>query len=450
MPRANDHLPDVFSVTALNRSVKEMLEQTFGLIWVQGEISNLARPHSGHLYFSLKDTGAQIRCAMFKGYNRYLKFAPEQGQMVLARARIGLYEPRGDYQLIIEHMELAGSGALQVRYEAILQRLKAEGLFDATLKIPLPPTPQTIGIITSPTGAAVQDVLNVLKRRYPFADVIIYPTLVQGEQAADAIAQAIDRANQRRECDVLILCRGGGSIEDLWAFNEPSVAYAIARCELPLVSGVGHETDVTIADFVSDVRAPTPSAAAELVSPDQLTFKARYEKSQARLQSHLRNYIRQSQQHLNQMAKRLQNCHPERQLHHKSQRCDELEARLKRAIQQKLEQARTHQSNTKRRLLQATPITRIQRLKQHIQQQQQQIIQYHDHALQQQAHQLYTLMEKLNAVSPLATLQRGYAIAYDAENIPLRRYNDVRKGDEIRVQLAQGQLHCHITKTQKS
>ncbi len=258
----------IYSVSKLNREVRQLLESGIGQIWVQGEISNLARPSSGHWYFSLKDRDAQLRCAMFRARNGLCRFTPREGQAVIAYGRVSLYEPRGDYQLLIEHLDDAGLGALQRAFDELKARLAAEGLFATERKRELPLVPRRIGVITSPTGAAIRDVLHILARRFPAAAVLVYPVPVQGEAAAPAIVAALDLASARAECDVLILTRGGGSLEDLWAFNDERVARAILRCSIPVVTGIGHEIDFTIADFVADVRAPTPSGAAELVAPD--------------------------------------------------------------------------------------------------------------------------------------------------------------------------------------
>jgi len=267
IPSSDDR--DIYSVGRLNAEARGLLEGAFPLIWVQGELSNVSRPSSGHLYFTLKDANAQVRCAMFRGNNRFLKFRPADGAQVVVRASLSLYEARGDYQLIVQSMEEAGDGALQRAFEALKQKLAAEGLFEAAHKRALPTLPKRIGVITSPTGAAIRDILSVLKRRFPAIPVLIYPVAVQGQAAGAEIAAMIRRADMRRDCDVLIIARGGGSLEDLWAFNEEIVARAIFDCSIPTVSGVGHEVDFTIADFVADQRAPTPSVAAEMVSPDQ-------------------------------------------------------------------------------------------------------------------------------------------------------------------------------------
>ena len=279
----NNKSPQIYTVSRLNAEVRLLLENEMGVVWLLGEISNLAIPSSGHWYFTLKDQQAQVKCAMFKGNNRHVTFRPTQGQSVLVRARLSLYEPRGDYQLIAESMQPEGDGLLQQAFESLKLKLSQEGLFSTALKKPIPHFPKSIGLITSKTGAALHDVLQVIKRRNPLLKVIIYPTLVQGKEATQQIVQSLVIADARQECDVLILGRGGGSLEDLWCFNEEAVARQIAACTIPIVSAVGHETDVTIADFVADLRAPTPSAAAEIVSLDtRLLQQSLAEKPEAR------------------------------------------------------------------------------------------------------------------------------------------------------------------------
>ena len=307
-----DYMPqrEVFSVARLNREARAILEGHFPLIWVEGELSNLARPSSGHLYFSLKDEQAQVRCAMFKPRNQLLGFKPDNGMQVLARARVSLYEGRGEFQLIIEHMEEAGDGALRRAFEQLKSKLAAEGLFDAAHKKPLPVLPRRIGVVTSPTGAAIRDILSVLKRRFPAIPVLVYPVPVQGQGAAEKIAGAIRLAAQHGECDVLIISRGGGSLEDLWAFNEEVVARAIYDCALPVVSGVGHEIDFTIADFVADHRAATPSAAAEMVSPDQADWLQQLRGFELRLTQLLRAMLGRNRQQLVWLEQRLQQQEP--------------------------------------------------------------------------------------------------------------------------------------------
>ena len=333
---------NIYTVSRLNNEVKFLLEDTYENIWVEGEISNFAAPHSGHWYFSLKDTAAQVRCAMFRGQQRKLGFTPKDGMHVLVKARVSLYENRGEFQLIAEFMEERGEGKLRRAYELLKQKLQAAGLFAEENKKILPTFPKQIGLITSATGAAVRDMLIVLKRRAPSIPIIIYPTLVQGAAAATAIVNAIQTANQRNECDVLILARGGGSLEDLWPFNEEIVAHAIYQSKIPMISGVGHEVDFTIADFVADVRAPTPSAAAEMVASDQselLAKLARSQKQLLRLAHHALNAIKQQ---LMWTKKHLLQLHPKRQLMEKMQRLDFAESTLSYLIKTQI----THKKNT--------------------------------------------------------------------------------------------------------
>src|ERR1700728_510376 len=308
-PKAGVPTRAVYSVSRLNRKVRMLLESGIGQIWVQGEVSNLARPSSGHWYFSLKDRDACVRCAMFRARNSLARFTPSEGQSVLAYCRVSLYEPRGDYQLLVEHLEDTGLGALQRFFEELKVRLAAEGLFAAERKRPLPLVPRRIGVITSPTGAAIRDILHILARRFPAAAVLIYPVPVQGAAAAPAISAALDLASARAECDVLILSRGGGSLEDLWAFNDERVARAIYRCAIPVVTGIRHEIDFTIADFVADVRAPTPSGAAELVVPDGRTWLHRLSQLSVRFAAAARRTLRSEQAGLDTLVRRLAQAH---------------------------------------------------------------------------------------------------------------------------------------------
>ena len=335
----------VFSVSRLNREARFLLENTFPAIRVEGEITNLATPASGHLYFSLKDSQAQISCALFKSRSQRLKFKPSEGMQVIVKGRISLYEPRGNFQLIADGMEEVGDGALQREFEAMKRRLDKEGLFDQEHKQPIPAFPKTIGVITSPTGAAIRDILTVLNRRFPSTSVVIYPTLVQGKQAAEQIANAIALADQRNECDVLLLSRGGGSLEDLWSFNEEVVARAIYHCQLPVVSAVGHEIDFVISDFVADQRCPTPSAAAEFLSPNATDWLQTLAGIKQRLSNALTNTLALQQKHLANLQHRLQQQHPGRTLQQQLQRLDELEQRLRLVIQHTLQsaQAALHQ-----------------------------------------------------------------------------------------------------------
>ena len=328
---------NIYSVSQLNQSVRVILEGQLGLVWLMGEISNFSQPVSGHWYLTLKDENAQVRCAMFRMKNLRVTFRPQNGMQVLVRAAVSLYEPRGDYQLIIESMHPAGEGLLQQQFEALKLKLAAEGLFAQNLKKTIPHFCQSVGVITSKTGAALQDILHILQRRDPSLKVVIYPTSVQGKEATAEIAQMIELANRRNEVDVLIVGRGGGSLEDLWCFNEETVARAIFNSVLPVISAVGHETDVTIADFVADVRAPTPSAAAELVSRDQGELLQQLSYKQQRLEMALDRLFTRKNQQLQRLALRLQNQHPQAQLRGQRQHITQLEYRLHTAMRLKVD-----------------------------------------------------------------------------------------------------------------
>ncbi len=441
---------DIFSVSRLVRESKAVLEGSFPLLWVEGEISNLARPASGHLYFTLKDEAAQVRCAMFRMRSIHLGFRPANGQRVTARVRVSLYEARGEFQLIAEHMEEAGFGALQRAFEALKNRLGQEGLFNTAHKLPLPSLPRQIGVITSPTGAAIRDILSVLKRRFPAVPVLIYPVQVQGDSAKEEIASALKLAAKRRECDVLILSRGGGSLEDLWAFNEEIVARALFDCPIPTVCGVGHEVDVTIADFVADLRAPTPSAAAELITPDQYDLSQTLDQQQQRLDNALRSQLKGQQQRLDWLGKRLQQCHPGERLGQQIQRIDELALRLRRALQSRLRQAQAQLATLDARLQRHNPLVPLRHLQEH----NQQLAQRLHHALQQQLNskqqRLAAISRALDSVSPLATLERGYAIARRADDQRLiTDAGSVRVGDHIETTLARGSLLCRVEEARK-
>ncbi len=436
---------DIFSVSRLVRETKAVLEGSFPLLWLEGEISNFSRPSSGHMYFSLKDEAAQVRCAMFRGKNMHLRFKPENGMQVLVRARLTLYEARGDFQIIVEHMEEAGQGALQRAFEALKSRLGQEGLFDTRLKQPIPSLPKKIGVITSPTGAAIRDVLSVLKRRFPAIPVLIYPVAVQGDSAAGEIAKMIKRADQRKDCDVLLLTRGGGSLEDLWAFNEEVVARAIHACKTPLVAAIGHEVDFSIADFVADQRAPTPSAAAELVSPDQYDVQQQLNKQFHRLQNQARSLLQQSQQGLDWLEKRLQQQHPGQQLQAKTQRLDELERRLGRVVKNNISTKFHGLAQLNNRLQRHAPLQQLSQFELRQQSLQQRLHHAWQRIIANKQQRLAMTSRTLNNVSPLATLQRGYAIVQDVANKEV--FTDARKlskGDKISARLAKGSLICSV------
>ena len=441
----NEDFREIYTVSGLNQSVREWLEEGFTLIWVEGELSNLARPTSGHWYFSLKDDAAQVRCAMFRGRNRMVDFAPENGAQVLILARVGLYEARGEYQLIIEEMEAAGDGALRRAYEALKKKLSAEGLFDSERKRPLPSLPRQIGVITSPTGAAIRDILAVTGRRFPGIPILLYPVPVQGETAAGEIARMIDLAGARAECDVLILARGGGSLEDLWCFNDESLARAIFACSVPIVTGIGHEIDVTIADFVADAHAPTPSAAAERVTPDGRQWLDDLGRQHRRLTRAMERCLEQHAQRLDWIGRRLDQRHPGRRLQQTAQGLNDLEVRLRRAMQDLLLRRKTGLRELEVRFLRHEPTQRIRHAEILRRQYRERLEQVMVRGLERRRHGLAGLCRALDAVSPLATLARGYAIVQDgADGHVIKGVADARVGQGVEVRLRDGRLGCTI------
>jgi exodeoxyribonuclease VII large subunit len=435
---------DIYSVSRLNREVRVLLERGFGSLWLEAEISNFARPGSGHWYFSLKDATAQVRCAMFRQRNMLCAFTARDGQKVLVRARIGLYEPRGEYQLIIDHMEDAGLGALQRQFEELSAKLKQEGLFAAERKRPLPGLPKRIGIITSPTGAAVRDILHVLARRFPAAAVLIYPVPVQGAQAAAEIVAALEVAGRRAECDVLILARGGGSLEDLWAFNDERLARAIVASPIPVITGVGHEIDFTIADFAADVRAPTPSAAAELVVPDADEWFNAFVRLGARLQRGVRRRLEEHGERLRWLIGRAALVSPTARLGAHAQRLDELEQSLVRALRRRLQERRERLRWLMGRAALLSPSTRLAQQRSLVENLAGRLYRAGQHALDSRRERLLPLVRTLNAVSPLATLERGYAIVSLEGGDILRSAADAKPGDLIEARLAHGRLRARV------
>jgi exodeoxyribonuclease VII large subunit len=388
----------IYSVSELNQMVQTLLEDAFLPVWIEGEVSNFASPHSGHWYFSLKDSNAQIRCALFQGRHRYKNLQLKDGMQVLVCAKISLYPARGEFQLIVNYLELAGEGALRKAFEKLKAQLAAEGLFDAVHKKTLPKFPKTVGVITSETGAALHDICAVLKKRFAAIAIIIYPCLVQGKTAATQLVQQIQRANQRQECELLILARGGGSLEDLWPFNEENVARAIFQSHLPLISAIGHETDFTIADFVADCRAATPSMAAQLASPDKQEQQQLLAKTAQRLVKFMQYLLNSHQQQLENLGKRLR--HPRQRLQDNLQRLDDITQRLTLTMKTQLQ-------------------------------------------IRQQ--KLLSLSRTLHAVSPLASLARGYAVIKNVKTKQIiRTMEEVNIGDQVLAEITNGKLLCQI------
>ena len=435
---------DVYSVSRLNREVRVLLERGLGSLWLEAEVSNLARPSSGHWYFSLKDATAQVRCCMFRQRNMLCAFAARDGQKVLVRARISLYEPRGEYQLVIDHMEDAGLGALKRQFEELSARLSAEGLFAAQRKRPLPMIPKRIGVITSPTGAAIRDIVHVLARRFAAVAVLIYPVSVQGAAAAAEITAAIQLAGRRAECDVLIVARGGGSLEDLWAFNDEALARAIVASPIPIISGIGHEIDFTIADFAADVRAPTPSAAAELAVPDGEEWLASLRRITARLRRALMRSVEAQRQRLRWLIGRAALVSPAAKLSQQTQCLDDLEQRLSRAMRHILANRRSALNERRGRLWQLSPVAQVRGAAAR----QADLFARLRAAAFTQLHlareRLAPLVRTLNAVSPLATLERGYAIVSREGGRILVNAADVAPGTVIEARLAKGKIRAKV------
>jgi exodeoxyribonuclease VII large subunit len=490
-PPSSEPERNVYTVSRLNREVRVLIERGLGVIWVEGEMSNLSIPSSGHWYFSMKDRDAQLRCAMFRQKNMSVGFTPKSGQQILARGRVSLYEPRGDYQFIVEHLEEAGVGALKREFERLKAKLAAEGLFALERKRSLPRFPRRIGVVTSPTGAALRDILHILARRFPPAAVLIYPTPVQGDAAIPCIVEAIETASARAECDVVILARGGGSLEDLWAFNDERVARAVHASNIPIVSGVGHEIDFTIADFVADARAPTPSGAAELVAPDRNACLEALTRTLERLCVGMRRELRALGTRFTAAGARLKLVHPGVRLNQQAQRLDELEQRLGACVQRELRTIATRFDGLNQRLNLAHPGQRLAQQKQRLDDLEQRLggairgalhsdrtritemytrlihqspehrvrelrVKHGalsgrlEHAMTQRLsradHRLGLAVRTLNTVSPLATLGRGFALVKRVSDGKLvTDSKSVAVGDDIQAQLANGTMTARVT-----
>ncbi|TNK23711.1 exodeoxyribonuclease VII large subunit [Escherichia coli] len=436
--------PAIFTVSRLNQTVRLLLEHEMGQVWISGEISNFTQPASGHWYFTLKDDTAQVRCAMFRNSNRRVTFRPQHGQQVLVRANITLYEPRGDYQIIVESMQPAGEGLLQQKYEQLKAKLQAEGLFELQYKKSLPSPAHCVGVITSKTGAALHDILHVLKRRDPSLPVIIYPTAVQGDDAPGQIVRAIELANLRNECDVLIVGRGGGSLEDLWSFNDERVAREIFASRIPVVSAVGHETDVTIADFIADLRAPTPSAAAEMVSRNQQELLRQIQSVQQRLGMAMDYFLANRTRRFTLLHHRLQQQHPQLRLARQQTALERLQQRMNLAIDSQIKRTNKRQVRLLQRLNQQNPQPRIHRV--------QSRIQHLEHRLAEHVHSRLSAMRErfgnavthLEAVSPLSTLARGYSVTTVTDGKVLKKVKQVKTGDVMTTRLEDGWVKSEV------
>jgi len=433
----------ILQVSELTKKVRFLIESELNTVWLTGEISNFISASSGHWYLSLKDANSQVKCAMFKGSNRRVRITPRNGQQVLVRAKVSLYEPRGDFQLIIEQMEDAGTGLLRQKFEQLKDKLTLEGLFSLQYKKSVPEHITRVGVVTSPTGAAIKDILTVLQRRNPSIEVIVYPSLVQGESAAAQISQAIKVANARAECDVLIVGRGGGSLEDLWCFNEEDLVRAIFASKLPIISAVGHEVDTTLSDYVADLRAATPSAAAELVSQDSDVLLHRIKQLKQRLINHITVQQSNKNQLLLALRHRLGQVHPKQKLQLQQQKCDDLSIRLTQAMLRELNRFKQQPLHLSEQLQYLSPAKNIHYLQQLTQQKQQRLTTAMQHKLATSGSKFATLIEQLHLVSPLATLARGYSITRKNKQL-LKSVQQVSVNDTITVQLNDGEISAKV------
>jgi exodeoxyribonuclease VII large subunit len=439
-----DPARDILTPTQLNTLARDLLESAFPLVWVEAELGNVTRPASGHLYFTLKDARAQVKCAMFKPKSQWLKFVPREGLRVLGRGRLTLYEARGDYQLVLDHLEEAGEGALRRAFEELKARLQAEGLFDEARKRPLPPYPRRLAVITSPSGAAVRDVLSVLARRFPLLEVEILPTQVQGATAAAQITSLVERAGASGRYDIVLVTRGGGSLEDLWAFNDERLARAIAASPVPVVSAVGHETDFSLSDFAADLRAPTPSVAAELLVPNHSDLSVHLQGLQRRLSALQLQSLRQSMQRADRAVLRLQAMRPQARLQLLQRRQLEARRRLESAWREQLERRRSSLRHAAAVLRATQPQRRLAMLRERLQSLGLRPQAAVARELQRDTLKLRALARSLEAVSPLATVARGYSIIADAEGRLVRSVSQVQPGDAVSARLSDGELKLRV------
>jgi exodeoxyribonuclease VII large subunit len=463
------NLDEIYSVSGFLSLCNKTIENHIPTCWLQGEISNLSRPTSGHWYFSLKDNRGQIRCALFRLNQRNIKFTPENGMEVLLRAGATLYEMRGDFQLIVQHMEPMGAGNLNLAFEQLKSQLNEQGLFDPIHKKNLPSQPKTIGVVSSSTGAVIQDIIKVLNKRYPFVDILLFDTVVQGNLATDKIVSALHAADKNTLCDIIILARGGGSLEDLWAFNEESVARAIFNAKTPIISAIGHETDTTIADFVSDVRAPTPSAAASLATPDKLALLSQTDKLKARLKQSILTQVKYQSSQLTQLTNRLST--PHKHIHFFAQKLDYLNANLQRQSKNILVKNKIQLQFLSTKLGQYSPIVRVNRAQMRSQQANEKLLKFmqknltlQQTTLNKQQQALHAFVQKtlekhktklslcanaLDYLSPLSTLERGYSIS-SSENTVLNSVNSVKIQQSLLTRLADGKIYSRIEKIEKN
>ena len=445
-PMQNIEQEHIYSVSELNKEVYQLLSSTFGVVWIEGEISNYLRSSAGHIYFSLKDEHSQIRCAMFRQQNQLVSFPIEDGKQILARARVGLYQPRGEYQLIVDYIEEAGEGLLRQRFELLKSKLQQEGLFDSSNKLPLPEFPQTLGVITSPSGAAIQDIFNIMNRRFPCINVIVYPTLVQGREATQQISKAIEIANERNECDLLILARGGGSLEDLWCFNEEQVARAMFDSSIPIVSGIGHETDVTIADLVADYRAPTPSGAAEIALPDTDEIQQRLRNFNRQFFNTMKLLLAMVKQKCLSLDAKLQQKHPISILEQYSQRLDLALQGMKASPREYVTRTSNRINVLNACLIRSSPLSLHQNMQSKVTNIHRRLI-VATQGIFGNTEQLFSIIvAKLDGTSPLNVLGRGYAYVVDPDTQRnIKSVRQIKVGSTIKTRLKDGSFGSKIS-----
>jgi exodeoxyribonuclease VII large subunit len=443
----NNQSPKIYTVSQLTEEIQGLIEERFDFVWVEGEISNFSAPSSGHYYMVLKDEKAQIRAVMFRLQSRYLRFLPENGMKVIAQGRIGIYAPKGEYQIILDYLEPMGVGALALAFEQLKKKLASQGIFDKEIKKPLPYLPQRVAVITSPTGAAIRDFLNVIRRRFANIDITVVPVRVQGNEAASDIVKALQLVNEQLNIDVIVLTRGGGSLEDLWAFNEEELALAIRRSRIPVVSAVGHEIDLTISDLAADFRAPTPSAAAELLVVEKETLIDRLRKMKHQLTSGIFLTIKYQTQELEHLVNGLLD--PRKRIADTWMRLDEIHSRLAREMNMIMRDRKTRLNADGQSLLLHSPTHIMSSIKQKLDFQKTSLNRALKNCLEKKQMALSLLEKGINDLNPLSILKRGYSITRKLpEETVLRDASGVQKGDHVQVILSEGGIKCQVEKVE--
>jgi len=441
-----EHQEHIYSISELNDEVASTLTEAFGVIWVEGEISNLMRSAAGHVYFSLKDESASVRCAMFRMQNQSLDFELRDGMQILARAKVGLYKQRGEFQLIVEYAEESGEGLLRQRFELLKQTLQKEGLFDEFHKKPLPKMPKTIGLVTSPKGAAVQDIIKTIKRRYPIVRVIVYPTLVQGNEATKKIASAIDIANQRDECDVIIIARGGGSLEDLWCFNEELVARSIFHSKIPIISGIGHETDFTITDLVADLRAATPTAAAEIALPTTSEIVERLNRYIFDITQLIDYKVNHFRHQLKSASLRMQASHPQSKLQFNMQKLDLINEKMQKLPMMQVSDLKNIFKISFSKLLASNPKINIEAERQNLEMKNMALSNAIIGLIESKRNRFSVMTAQLEGASPLQSLSRGYALVTNEDGRNIKSVKKIKTGASVKTKLSDGSFISRVEK----